>query len=295
MLVIHYGSFLDVLQGAWDDWKPDYQIDLMDYGTGKLFNDPLVVVDPTDENRNVSAALTLQKMSEFVIAAGNFLENPIKSYFYPKVIEYNKKDILEEFSLRETTTIILSFPAPDIPSDALHPQIRKTEKSLVKIIETDDFSVLGSDSWSNADAMDEEAGSDKPTNQKGNENNTKTVAILMEMNTWSLPAFKKRNGPAIWDKDNTSKFLKKHPDSWIEGDQWKTLSKRRYQNVNSLIHGILKPDGISRLKVGKHLKKEIMKNYQLMDVMEVLNNGKVDTGLVEFFHHYLNKGEFLIR
>ncbi|WP_337972027.1 hypothetical protein [Methanobacterium petrolearium] len=286
---------MDVLQGAWDDWKPDYQIDLMDYGTGKLFNDPLVVVDPTDENRNVSAALTLQKMSEFVIAAGNFLENPIKSYFYPKVIEYNKKDILEEFSLRETTTIILSFPAPDIPSDALHPQIRKTEKSLVKIIETDDFSVLGSDSWSNADAMDEEAGSDKPTNQKGNENNTKTVAILMEMNTWSLPAFKKRNGPAIWDKDNTSKFLKKHPDSWIEGDQWKTLSKRRYQNVNSLIHGILKPDGISRLKVGKHLKKEIMKNYQLMDVMEVLNNGKVDTGLVEFFHHYLNKGEFLIR
>lgn len=295
LLVIHYGTFVDVLQGAWDEWEPGYQIDLMDYGTAKLFNDPLVVVDPTDENRNVSAALTLQKMSEFVIAAGNFLTKPEKSYFYPKVINYNREDILEEFSQRETTSLILTFSAPDIPSDALHPQIRKTEKSLVKILETEDFSVLGSDSWSNADAMDENVGSDKDTDHEGNKTATKKVVILLEMNTWSLPVFKKRNGPAIWDKDNTSKFLKKHPDSWVEGDQWKTLSKRRYQDVDSLIHGILKPDGISRLRVGKHLKKEILKNYQLLDVVDVLNSEETDKGLLEFLHHYLNKDEFLIR
>jgi tRNA nucleotidyltransferase (CCA-adding enzyme) len=114
LLVIHYGSFLDVLQGAWNEWKPGYQIDLMNYRTANLFNDPMVVVDPTDKNRNVSAALRLQKMSEFVIAAGNFLETPKKSYFYPKVIEYNQEDILGEFNRRETQ-FYPYFPSPKYP------------------------------------------------------------------------------------------------------------------------------------------------------------------------------------
>jgi tRNA nucleotidyltransferase (CCA-adding enzyme) len=162
---------------------------------------------------------------------------------------------------------------------------------LVKILETEDFSVLGSDSWSNADDEDKDTNNDID----GNEDESKKVVILLEMNTWSLPIFKKRNGPAIWDNENTSKFLKKHSDSWIEGDQWKTLSERRYPDVDSLIHGILKPDGISRLRVGKHLKKEILKDYLLMDVLEVLNAEEMDKGLLKFLHHYLNKGEFLIR
>jgi len=291
LLVIYYGSFLEVLQGAWDEWEPGYQIDLLEYGTAGQFNDPLVVVDPTDGNRNVSAALSLQKMSEFAIAAGNFLENPKKSYFYPKPIPYKKGLIREEFNRRETTSLILSFPAPDIPSDALHPQIRKTEKSLVKILETEDFSVLGSDSWSNADAEYKNA----DYNMGGDGEVLKKVVILMEMNTCSLPHFKKRCGPKIWDKENTRNFTLKHPDSWVEGDQWMSLVERKYQDVDSLIHGILKPDGISRLRVGKHLKKEILKDYQLMDVLDVLSAEEVDKGLLEFLHHYLNKGEFLVR
>ena len=146
-----------------------------------------MVVDPTDENRNVSAALRLQKMSEFIIAAGNFLKNPKSSYFYLKEFKYNRETILEEFCQRETKTFILVFPAPNIPSDALHPQIRKTEKSLKKILENDDFSVLGSDSWCNEDSEDIQ----------------KEVFILLEMNNWSLPILKKRSGPYLWDKGNT--------------------------------------------------------------------------------------------
>ncbi|NYB52563.1 MAG: CCA tRNA nucleotidyltransferase [Methanobacteriaceae archaeon] len=298
LLVIYYGSFLDVLKGAWEEWKPGYHIDLMNYGTENEFNDPLVVVDPTDKNRNVAAALTLQKMSEFVLASCNFLRKPKKSYFYPKDVVYNRKNILEEFNRRETTSLILTFPAPDIPSDALHPQIRKTEKSLVKILETEDFSVLGSDSWSNADVEDKTTQIvEKDRVNRGNrgENGNRKVFILLEMNTWSLPLFKKRNGPSIWDKKNTVKFLKKHHSSWIEGDVWKTLSKRRYQDVDSLIHGILKPDGISRFRAGKHLKKEILKNYALNDVSDVLNTDNVEEGLLEFLYHYLHKGELLVR
>ena len=120
--------------------------------------------------------------------------------------------------IEKLSHLLLTFTAPSYSSDALHPQIKKTENSLVKILETEDFGVLGSDSGSNDDAV----------------NMDKKVFILLEMNTWTLPIFKKRSGPKIWDKNNTLNFLKKHPDSWIEGDLWKTLVERDFQDVNSL-------------------------------------------------------------
>ena len=53
----------------------------------------MVAVDPVDKNRNVAAALTLQKMSEFIVAAGNFLENPSEEYFRLKNIETDMKSL----------------------------------------------------------------------------------------------------------------------------------------------------------------------------------------------------------
>ena len=274
LLVIHYGCFVDVLQGVFNHWRPGFEIDLMEYGTAGLFKDPLVVVDPTDGNRNVSAALTLQKMAELRVAAGNFLDNPKTSYFYPKTLKFNRKTIRDEFKNRETHSFILAFPAPDISADALHPQIQKTEKSLVKIMENEDFRVMGSDSWSDED---------------------ETCIILMEMNNWHLPPLKKHYGPTVWDDENRRRFLKKHPDSWTEGEQWVTLTKRQYQDAHSLIQGTLTPEGIRNLRVGKHLKKKILDKYQLVDVLDLLIAEDANEDVLNFLHSYLHKNELLSR
>jgi tRNA nucleotidyltransferase (CCA-adding enzyme) len=274
LLILNYKSFHEVLIAAANEWKPGYKIDLEKYGTTDLFEDSLVVVDPVDKNRNVAAALTLQKMAEFTLAARNFLENPGESYFYPPNLQVNKTELRSDFSNRDTKTIIIAFSAPKIPSDALHPQIIKTKKSLVKVIENEDFSVLGSDSWT-----DEE----------------KTVVILLEMATWNVSLLKKHVGPKVWDRENGKKFNDKHHEAWIEGDQWMILVERSYTNVESLIQGILTPHGIRRLRVGKHLKGEILKNCQLIDVMDLLVAEYVDEQLLEFLHHYLYKNEFIKR
>ncbi|HEX3013603.1 MAG TPA: CCA tRNA nucleotidyltransferase, partial [Methanobacterium sp.] len=60
LLIIHYGSFLNVLKAASKEWRPNYRIDIENYGTAELFSEPIVVIDPTDKNRNVAAALKLQ-------------------------------------------------------------------------------------------------------------------------------------------------------------------------------------------------------------------------------------------
>ncbi|MDO5836074.1 MAG: CCA tRNA nucleotidyltransferase [Methanobacterium sp.] len=274
LLVIYYGSFLEVLKGASEEWKPGYKIDLMNYGTAHHFKDPLVVVDPTDGKRNVSAALTLQKMSEFCIAANNYLKNPKKSYFYPKTIQCNREGLRDEFKNRKTHPILLDFPAPDIPADALHPQIQKTEKSLQKILENEDFRVLGSDYWT-----------DDHT----------TGVILLEMDTWHLTPFKIHSGPKVWDHRNSARFLDKHPESWINGEQWLTLIPRQYTDAESLIQGTLTPRGIKNLRVGKHLKKKILEKYNLVDVMDFLTAEDVDEDILKFLHCYLHKNELLIR
>ena len=51
LLIIKYGSFENTLKHA-QHWQFGHVIDLEDYGTADLFKDPLIVVDPTDKNRN---------------------------------------------------------------------------------------------------------------------------------------------------------------------------------------------------------------------------------------------------
>ncbi|HTX61814.1 MAG TPA: CCA tRNA nucleotidyltransferase, partial [Methanobacterium sp.] len=125
LLILHYQTFINVLENASDKWKPGYKIDLARYGTADQFNEPLIVVDPVDANRNVAAALSLQKMSEFTAASGNFLKNQSPHYFEPIPVRPDHDKIKESFKSRGTKTIILTFKAPDIPADALYPQINK--------------------------------------------------------------------------------------------------------------------------------------------------------------------------
>ena len=57
-----------------------------EYGTSTYLRILMVAVDPVDKNRNVAAALTLQKMSEFIVASENFISSPSEKYFVNKEI-----------------------------------------------------------------------------------------------------------------------------------------------------------------------------------------------------------------
>ena len=83
LLIIKYGTFEECLKKA-SMWKFGHVIDLKNYNTSNLFNDPLIVIDPTDMNRNVGAALRLDKMAEFIQSARNYLASDNKKD-YPEI------------------------------------------------------------------------------------------------------------------------------------------------------------------------------------------------------------------
>ncbi len=275
LLIIYYGSFMEVLKTASEKWHPGYVIDLEEHQTGKFFDEPLVVVDPVDKKRNVAAALTLQRMSEFVVASRNFLENPSEEYFFPKIPRLDVDSIKNEFEKRGTKTYLLVFTPPKIPADAIYPQLKKTENSLKSIAEREDFRVFGSDSWTDEN---------------------KIAIILLEFDIWKLPRIKKHLGPYVWSKLHQRRFLKKYKEkAWIDGDRWVVEVERKYKNVESLLYDILREDKMDYLKFGKHIKAEILKHYDIVDIEEFLDSERCNDAVLMFLYRYLNKSMDLWR
>lgn len=267
LLIIHYGTFLNVLKSAAWEWKIGYQVDLAGYGTAHHFCEQLVVVDPVDPNRNVAAALRLEKLSDFVAASRNFLESPSESFFKEKEILTSQYEIREEFSERGSKTLILTFKAPDIPADALYPQIKKTVTSIRSVVERNGFKTRGSGYW---------------TDEK------EEVVILLEFETWKLPPVKKHYGPPIWAKNHSDNFVEKYGEmAWLEGDRWVVEVDRQYPEVEELIRAALSREEINLLKFGKHVKGAIITWYHLRAMEEYLKETVYDD-VLKFLYLYLH-------
>jgi len=275
LLVIYYGSFEDVLKAASEKWRPNYKLDLENYGTEELFSEPFVFIDPTDKNRNVAAALKLQKMSEFIVASRNFLSNPKEDYFFEKTINLDIDAIKNEFESRKTRTLLIRFKPPEIPADALYPQIKKTENSIKGVLEREDFKVFSTDSW---------------TDEKDN------VLILLEMEIWKLSSVKKHLGPFVWSKSHQERFIGKYGNrAYIDGDRWTAEIERKHKDAEMFLNDILIETKIGFLKFGKHIKAEILKEYEMVDILEFIGSDKCNEDMVLFFYEYLNKSLYLWR
>lgn len=265
LLILKYHSFENLVKEVANNWRNNYKIDLEEYGTGNNFKDPLVVIDPVDKNRNVAAALSMQKFSEFIIACRNFLSNPKKEYFENRVIEISKDELKEEFVKRGTKCYILSFNVPELPYDVIYPQINKTMNSFVKVSEMYDFNVIENNYYINS-------------NNKAN--------IILEYEFDKLSNIKIHHGPQIKFYENGENFKRKYPNAYIREDRWISLSERKYKCVSEMIENIVKKENRSILKLGKNIKDEITNNYSLSNVFDVIDKENMEDYTQLFMHVY---------
>lgn len=266
LLIIKYGSFEETLKQA-TCWTYGYSIDLEDYGTSQLFDDPLIFIDPTDKNRNVGAALRLDKMSEFIQSARNYLNSDNKmDYFYPLKRNLNKTQILNEFEKRNSDLIIVKFSIPDIPLDTLHPQIRKTTEALSRKLDDEEFNVFQSDYWSDEESY---------------------AYILLELASSTLNNVKIHKGPKVFIDRACNNFSNKYgsENCYIHGDFLVTNQEREFTNAEQLVNYIF-TSNINLIKVGKNLKKNIVETYEFVDLEELP---------LEFLDDFLYPGQHISR
>ena len=271
LLIIHYGTFENTLRNA-IDWQYAESIDLENYGTSNQFNDPLIVIDPTDMNRNVGAALRLDKMAEFIQSARNYIFSDNKEdYFYPLERNLSKQDLLDEFKARNSDLIAVCFDIPDIPLDTLHPQLRKTTEALERKLNDEEFNVF------KADYLSDEI---------------ESAVILLELASSRLNDIKVNVGPKVFFNQACENFVGKYgrKNCYVQGDFLVHTQERQFNNAKDLVEHIFTQEHIGLIKVGKNLKKTIVNTYRFIDIDEMENDD-----YLEFLDDFINPGQYIVR
>ena len=246
LLVILYRSFADVLRAA-SRWRPNTVLDLEGKGV-RLHDEPLTVVDPVDPNRNVAAALTLDKMLLFSAAARSFLARPSLEFFFPPAHEpLSDEEAQSRMDARGTMPIILQFQAPDVVEDVLYPQLRKAEESIRALLTRNGFFILRSDVLAYRNR----------------------AVMLFEMEVWELSKAVRRAGPPVWETEHAARFLAAHPHPlagpYVNEGKVVVEEPRKHTSAQDLMTAEL--EGLS---LGKHLSHAIRQGHKIYAGREIL-------------------------
>ena len=279
LLIIKYKKFLNLLKEA-VKWNPGEIIDIEKYYTKKDFeklkmmfkNQPLILIDPVDKNRNTAAALSPRNFFLFKKLAKAFLKNPSNKFFFPKEIKpMREEDYIKKLRKRETEIIVLKFEKPDVIEDILWPQLTKFADRVCSILKEYDFKVM-----KKAVFADEEF-----------------CYVLFEFEIWKLPEVEKRVGPIIFDLKDSRNFLEKYKEDtingpYVEGIRWVVETKRRFLTAKEkLIDSLSKSFEILVAKgIPNYIAEKLAKGFDIFagsEVILLLKNRKFAIFLKKYF------------
>jgi len=282
LLVIHYGSFVNVLRAA-SEWRPwRVIIDLEGYYSErdyeklrKAFKSPLIVIDPVDKTRNVAAAVTLQKFNEFIVASRMFLRNPSIDFFIEEeVTPLSYNELEKELKARGTSIIALKFELERSAPDILWGQLNRTLRNILNLLKQYKFEVINWGAWSN----------------------DRDLAILLfELSSIKLPNIELHHGPPVGSSREID-FLEKYIDGeavagpFIIENRWYVIRRRKYAHVVDLILERAHLAGLAK-KFLRAFKEGRVKIYVNEDVIKASENEDYLKYLREWLfkrYHWLN-------
>ncbi len=273
LLVYHYGGFIPLLTSA-SDWWPGVLIDISDHRT-KTFHEPLIVVDPVDPGRNVSASVSLTRMCEFIELCRGYLERPGEQFFFlpgphPGSLEQAKK-LVEK---RRTSIYTLTFPTPPYIEEIIVPQLRKSLDAISALLVRHEFVVNRA-----AYCMQKDRS-----------------MLLFELLTDSLPPVTRHFGPPLWARENARQFSEKYnrgmeegrifSGPYIEKGIYVVEMARRYSNAWDLLTS---PD-ILEVGLGRHVRSEMRNSLTVKCGLDC-----IDDEFVTFITTFLEKTSPLTR
>lgn len=268
LLVIHCGSFVEVLQ-MFAKYKLRLIIDIENYYANRekelklLFEKPLVVIDPVDRCRNVASAVKSEKIYTLVGAARAFLKNPSEEFFFPTTPKAkSKEELLENFQIRGSNCLFITFKAVKAVPDVLWGQLYRTQRALSKLLEINDFNVLREAVWSDEETL---------------------TCFVFELEQRLLSNIKKHVGPPLEYEKECEDFLQKYTENscvvsgpYIESGRWIAQVPRKYVDAVVLLQGKLK-DGGENAGVARLISKAIETGYNILvdgNILEIYSNHK---------------------
>lgn len=272
LLILHFESFKNTLKN-FSHYKERMVIDVEGYYKNgeveELFQDPLIVVDPVDQSRNVASAVKTQKLSTLIAAARSFFKNPSEQFFYPRETEVlSVRRLKQELSNRGSAVIFVTFGSFNAVPDVLWGQLYKSLRALHRYLEKRGFKVLRDVAWSDEKNLN---------------------VLIFELGQRSIPAVHKRFGPPLEKKEGCEKFLQKYMDNpvtisgpYIEGRRWVVEIQRVETDVVDLLNEQLK-DGGREIGIAGRASRKIGEEFKIY----------VDDGVTEVYRGNIDFQRFL--
>ncbi len=225
ILIIHYGSFKNLMKNA-VKWKVKQIIDPEKYHKDALkelniakIQSPLILVDPVQPERNVTAALSLEKFNKFKESCEKYLKKPSDEFFKEKEIDIKNLKKLGNL-------IILKVKPLTGKRDVVGAKLLKCFEFIKKNLE--EFKTIESGwTWN------------------------KEVIFWFVLKEKTLPKFKKHYGPFLKQKKHLKVFKNKwkHYKITKEGKRVYVMIPIKYREIKPFIRNLIKDENIkSRIK-----------------------------------------------
>lgn len=254
LLVLEYGGARACLEAA-AEWHPPVALDPESHGT-ETFDDPLVVVDPTDPERNVAAVCSAESVARFQHHAGAFLADPDISYFTPDhPLTITESVLRGHLDRRDTTPLAVVFDAPATVEDDRYPQLYTSESGIVGELERRGFNPLRSTVGVTPDETE--------------------AMIFLECGVGTLPAVQRHEGPPVHVSDHGERFVETYTDRddvygpFIDGDRYVVERPREFQTPVEWAQS----DAIFAVKHGVDVESNLKSGYRVLsgdDVTDLL-------------------------
>lgn len=241
LLILAFGGFSEFMQAA-SKFRYGEVIDIEKYypdakTVRKKFSEPLVVIDPTDRDRNVAAALTPTRFAEFMELARDYCAAPSPVYFLADPpTQMGQGEFAEVLEKRGTAMLAIRMKTPPYVADTVVPQLRKSMESIRSMLVAGDFQIHRAEV------------------SMGGEHSL----IIFELLVDRLPEIVVRAGPPVWNHENADRFVEKYltkgefAGPWIEEDRYYTEVRRKYTTARSLLEDAPK---ILSGALGKHVRQ----------------------------------------
>jgi tRNA nucleotidyltransferase (CCA-adding enzyme) len=253
LLILHYEGFHNLIT-AGAQWRPGLVIDIEGH-QAKDFDDPLIVIDPVDPRRNVSASVSMTKLLEFSELCRGYLESPSRWFFNrPPICILTREEACEVLSRRGSFLYAITLPTPPLIEDIVVPQLRKSMQTLSELLARHEFVVARADTV----MLPERS------------------MILFELLVDTLPAVRYHAGPPANTSSNTRKFLEKYMYSsaifagpFINDGRYGVELERKFRTVRELFSSA----EVFQTALGKHVKIAMEEEYTILAGMECWTQG----------------------
>ena len=264
LLIVYFKSFLKTVNAFAKQKRIfiDFTNSWKEKKAFQEFNTPIIIIDPVDKKRNVTASITFKTFDKIKLASKIFLERPSIEFFYPakKSIDMNQ---LEEKTKKRAVMLILLKKEENISPDTYWGQIRRTEQKIVNFLKKfPELEVFAVESFEN-------------------ENN---VMICIETNKLELSNYIEIKGPPVWaNTGHILEFINKHKEGieagpWIKNGRIVYLRERRDEEKR--LARFLE-QFMQKLRLNPSFKHFIVID-EPQKILECVKNQKLENELMDF-------------